>query len=92
MRHQSFHILKSHSLFDGTLHPNKPHPILVFDKLPYGAYTSVAEMIDIINSALRVFQTNKISYRMDNIISRQRTILNIDIESKFSIYFISTNL
>jgi len=68
MRHKVFDLLQTHSLFDGTLHPDKADAILIFQQLTNSANTTVTEMINIIYSATTVFKLNKIANNFKNII------------------------
>jgi hypothetical protein len=55
VRHAVVEIIYSHSLFDGPLKPHERDPDLVFKELADRTYPSIAQMVDIVNSALAAF-------------------------------------
>ena len=67
-------ILRAHSFANGSFHPEQSHTILVFHQFADGTYTTVAEVVNIINFTLAVTQFAKSFNDSQNIVLAQDTI------------------
>ena len=67
MGHKGFDLLQRHTLPDGALHAYQAYTVLIFNELSDRTHPPVAEMINVINLALLIFQPHQISYRFNDI-------------------------
>ncbi|EKD33668.1 MAG: hypothetical protein ACD_75C02630G0004 [uncultured bacterium] len=92
MGHESFHVLQGHPLLNCPFHAHQSHAVLIFYQFTYCADPSVAEMVDIVNPTLGIFQTNEMSHRVDDIFLGERPMRDINVEAELCIDFIAPNL
>ena len=71
MRHQVFCFRLTQALFYSTLNTNETRAELIFCQLAHATYTTVAEVIDIINLTAAVTQLNQNLDRFEDVLVRQ---------------------
>ena len=73
--HHGFDVLQAHLLLDRALHPDQADPVLVFDQFPHGTDPAVAQMVDVVHTAIggAVFKVDQIlDGRQDILIAQNR--------------------
>ena len=75
LRHQGLDILQPHALLDRPLHPHQSDAELVFDQFADRAHAAVAEMVDIVDSAVAVLELDQIADDFQDILAAQRALL-----------------
>ena len=85
MRKNRFHIKKVHPLLDTALHPNEAQPKLIFEQFPDGSYSTIPQVIDIVDFPLADLQIHEIPDDFNNILCGERSLFEWQIQSKLLI-------
>ncbi len=75
LRHEGFDILQAHLLLDGPLHAHKPDAEMILDELPDGSDAPIAQMIDVIDRSIAVFQLHEVANHFQDILFPQCSLL-----------------
>ena len=82
-RFENLIVTHIHALADGARHTGKAHAELVVELLAYSAHATVAQVVDIIHIALRVYKLYKILDNGDNIFAREHLYIVGGVKPEF---------
>ena len=72
VRHQVLDFLQAHALLDGALHPDQADAVLVLQELAHGADAAVAEVVDVVDVTLAVFQLDQVAHHLEDVLAGER--------------------
>src|SRR5215472_16919962 len=67
-------LLDTHTLFDDTLHTQQTNTKLGLDELTHTAYTTIAQVVDIVFESVAVNQVNQAAHDVDQVILCHSTL------------------
>ena len=78
--HQRLDVLQAHLFLDRPLHAHQADAEMVLDELADGAHAPVAQMVNVVDGAVAVFELYEITDHFQNIFLAQRSLLQRDVE------------
>ena len=88
MRHIGVDLNRGHALLDRALHTKEANTHLVFHQLTHGANTTVAEVIDIVNLALTIFELMEVFHNREDVrfLQNAELVFRLQIEAAIHLH------